>query len=125
MSDVNKELMGASSIPLILSILKQDDTYGFEIMEKIKVLSNEKIIWKDGSLYPVLRKMEGAGLIKSYWKLEDSGGRNRKRRYYQIVDKGNKLLEKHKEEWAMMQSIFNDLWNLQTFSTFRTLLKIG
>lgn len=121
MSDVNKELMGASSIPLILSILKNEDTYGFEIMDKIKILSNEKIIWKDGSLYPVLRKMEGAGLIKSYWKLEDNGGRNRKRRYYQIVDKGSKILEKHKEEWAMMQSIFNELWNLQTFSTFRKL----
>ncbi|WP_167604973.1 PadR family transcriptional regulator [Maribellus sediminis] len=125
MSEVSKELMGASSIPLILSILKTGDTYGFEIMDKIKVLSQEKIIWKDGSLYPVLRKLEKAGLIKSYWKNEDNGGRLRRRRYYKIVDKGNKMLEKQKEEWAMMQSIFNELWNLQTFSTFRKLLMIG
>lgn len=125
MSNVSKELMGASSIPLILSILKNEDSYGFEIMEKIKVLSDDKIIWKDGSLYPVLRKLEKAELISSYWKNEQNDGRLRRRRYYQIVEKGNQMLERHKEEWAMMQSIFKELWNLQTFSTFRKLWTIG
>ncbi len=125
MSEVSKELMGASSIPLILSILKNGDSYGFEIMEKIKILSHEKIVWKDGSLYPVLRKLEKADLIKSYWKSENDGVRLRRRRYYKIIDKGNKMLEKHKEEWVMMQSIFNELWNPLTFSIFRKPLTIG
>ncbi|NQU33575.1 MAG: helix-turn-helix transcriptional regulator, partial [Bacteroidetes bacterium] len=53
MRKIPKELMGASSIPIILSILQDDDTYGYEIMKKLKELSDGRIVWKEGSLYPV------------------------------------------------------------------------
>ena len=107
MSDISKELMGASSIPMILSILQNGDSYGYEIMQKLKEISNGKIIWKEGSLYPVLKKLEKSGLIKSYWNIKDY---DRHRKYYKIASKGQKMLEKEKSDWELMQNIFEKLW---------------
>lgn len=114
MHKISKELMGASSIPIILSILQMGDSYGYEIMGQLKELSNGRIEWKEGSLYPVLKKLENAGFIKSYWKIE---GSLRPRKYYKILDKGGKALKKEKEDWDLMQSIFTKLWNTQISST--------
>ncbi len=113
MSNISKELMGASSIPVILSILNVEDSYGYEIMQKLKELSKGEIIWKEGSLYPVLKKMEKSGLIKSYWNIKDF---DRHRKYYKIASNGHKLLEKEKHDWSLMNSILSELWKTQTFS---------
>lgn len=107
MRKISKELMGASSIPFILSILGESDSYGYEIMRKIKELSNGRIVWKEGSLYPVLKKMEKSGMIKSYWNVKDF---DRPRKYYRILTEGNEALKQEKEDWALMQKVFNKLW---------------
>ena len=107
MRKIGKELMGASSIPLILSILQEDDTYGYDIMKKLKELSNGRIIWKEGSLYPVLKKMESLNYIKSYWDVKHF---DRPRKYYKIQAEGDEALIRSKEDWALMQNIFNSLW---------------
>jgi len=107
MRKIPKELMGASSIPLILSILQNDDTYGYEIMKKLKEISEGRIIWKEGSLYPVLKKMESLRYIKSYWNVKQF---DRPRKYYKIMAKGNEALNDSKEDWALMQNIFTYLW---------------
>ncbi|HYQ56102.1 MAG TPA: PadR family transcriptional regulator [Draconibacterium sp.] len=107
MSKIGKELMGASSIPLILSILQDGDTYGYDIMKRLKELSNGRIIWKEGSLYPVLKKMESLKYIKSYWDVKHF---DRPRKYYKILAEGNDALVQSKEDWALMQNIFDTLW---------------
>ncbi len=114
MRKIPKELMGASSIPLILSILKTQDTYGYEIMKQLKELSNGRLIWKEGSLYPVLKKMEELKYIKSYWNVKDFG---RPRKYFKILAQGEKALKETREDWDLMQTIFDKLWALQTAST--------
>ena len=113
MERISKELMGASSVPIILSLLKNGDSYGYEIMQKVKTLSSGRIEWKEGSIYPVLKKLEATGLIKSYWKVE---GAQRPRKYYAIKQDGKKILQKEIEKWNFMQSIFGKLWNTQTSS---------
>ena len=113
MSKISKELMGATSVPIILSILQNGESYGYEIMQRIKDLSEGKLIWKEGSLYPVLKKMEKSGYIKSYWNVKDY---DRPRKYYKITSKGVKLMDKEKEDWSLIQSIFSELWEVKTFS---------
>ena len=113
MNKISKELMGASSVPIILSILQNGESYGYEIMQRIKELSEGKLIWKEGSLYPVLKKMEKSGYIKSYWNVKDY---DRPRKYYKITSKGIKLMDKEKENWSLMHNIFSQLWNPQTSS---------
>ena len=63
-----RELVAASSKPLILSILSKKESYGYEIIKSVRELSNETIQWKDGMLYPVLHRLEKEELIESFWK---------------------------------------------------------
>jgi len=60
---LEKELVAASSVPLILSILSEGDSYGYAIIQRVKDLSGGKINWTDGMLYPVLHWLGGL-LIK-------------------------------------------------------------
>jgi PadR family transcriptional regulator, regulatory protein PadR len=49
---LDKELVAASTEPLILSLLSAGDSYGYALMQEIKRLSDERIEWTDGMLYP-------------------------------------------------------------------------
>ena len=110
MDKLSKELIGASSIPIILSILSVNESYGYQIIQNVKELSNGKIEYGDGTLYPVLHKLEKKGLIESYWKIADSG---RKRKYYKISSNGKKELLTEKENWAVINQIISKLWKLE------------
>jgi DNA-binding PadR family transcriptional regulator len=107
MGKISKELVGASAIPIILSILDKGETYGYEIMQNVKDLSGNQIEWKEGSLYPVLHKLEKNGLIKSLWKMAENG---RHRKYYAINKKGRKALHDEIENWTLVQKMLGELW---------------
>lgn len=110
MDKISKELIGASSIPIILSILEKKESYGYEIIQKVKELSNGKIAYGDGTLYPVLHKLEKKELIVSSWKISESG---RKRKYYLISRKGKKELLAEKENWKIINQIVTKLWKAE------------
>ena len=57
----SKELVAASTIPMILSILSRGESYGYAIIREIREVSNAEIEWSDGMLYPVLRRPRVAG----------------------------------------------------------------
>ena len=99
--DISKDLIAASATPLILAILKKEDSYGYEIIKKIKRASDDEIIWTEGMLYPVLHRLEDKGFIESYWQKPESG---RKRKYYFLKEKGELELEKHKKQWEIVHS---------------------
>src|SRR2546428_678313 len=63
-----KDLVAASSKPLVLSILAGRESYGYEIIQKVREVSGGQIEWSDGMLYPVLHRLERDGLIDSEWK---------------------------------------------------------
>ncbi len=93
---VSKQLMAASTRPIILAILSRGEDYGYSIIHKVKETSSGNLEWTDGMLYPVLQRMEMDELISSTWKL--SGG-NRPRRYYTITDRGRKELASELVSW--------------------------
>ena len=70
---LTKDLVAASSKPLLLSILAGGESYGYEIIQKVRELSGGQIEWSDGMLYPVLHRLEHDGLIDSEWKEADTG----------------------------------------------------
>lgn len=98
---VSKELVAASSKPLVLSILAKGESYGYEIIQKVHLLSNQKLQWTDGMLYPVLHRLERSGFVKSRWGRSESG---RRRRYYRITSEGQKVLAKELEHWHAVNS---------------------
>src|SRR3954462_4832176 len=105
-----KELIAASTEPLILSLLAQAEGYGYALIQEVKRLSEDKIEWTDGMLYPVLHRMEANGWIKSRWVQIENG---RKRKYYSIKKDGHKALTEKREQWAAISSVFSALWKEQ------------
>ena len=103
---LSKDLVAASSKPLILSLLSQNESYGYEIIKNIQILSGENIIWKEGMLYPVLKKLCESNLIEAHWKVVDG----RKRKYYKITKDGLKSLTEEKEQWNIVNSTLNNIW---------------
>ncbi len=99
--DISKDLIAASATPLILAILKKQDSYGYEIIKKIKKASNNEIVWTEGMLYPVLHRLEENGFIESYW---EKSGNGRRRKYYLLKERGQLELEKHKKQWEIVHS---------------------
>ncbi len=99
--DISKDLIAASATPLILAILKKEDSYGYEIIKKIKKASNDEIIWTEGMLYPVLHRLEKSEFIESYWEKSETG---RRRKYYFLKEKGLLELENHKKQWEIVHS---------------------
>jgi PadR family transcriptional regulator PadR len=104
---IAKELIAASTKPMILSILKQKASYGYEIIKRVHELSGKNMQWKDGMLYPVLHRLEQEGLVESFWQTSETG---RKRKYYKIKPEGKAILETSKKQWLMVNAIFTHLW---------------
>ena len=103
---VSKELVAASSKPIVLSILAKGESYGYEIIQKVRVLSQEQLQWTDGMLYPVLHRLEGAGLIRARWSKSDTG---RKRKYYRITGAGETALVRELAHWDAVDSTLSVL----------------
>ncbi len=107
MTKFSKELVGATTIPIILSILSSKESYGYEIIEEVKQISKGQIEYGDGTIYPVLHKMEKKELIESFWRMSEKG---RKRKYYKINKNGIKQLAEEKENWLIVNQIISKLW---------------
>ncbi len=95
----SKELLKGTLSVIILNLLAENGRmYGYEIFKRVKDLSDEKILLKDGSLYPALQKMTKDGLLS--YKEEYIGKRVRK--YYYLTPMGkekNVLLLKELQDF--------------------------
>lgn len=75
---------------LMLHILQESDCYGYEIAQNIKERSGGRITVLEGSMYPILYRLEEAGYISQYEKLV---GKRRTRVYYHLEDAGREQLK--------------------------------
>jgi PadR family transcriptional regulator len=107
---LEKELVAASSVPLVLSILGEGESYGYAIIQRVKELSQGQIQWTDGMLYPVLHWLEDQGYVRSEWRKSESG---RKRKYYSLKPQGKEALRERQEQWRVVNSALNQLWDIR------------
>ena len=116
MNSITKDLMAVSGVPLILLVIKESgESYGYEIGKKIKELSGDKIVWKDGSLYPVLKKLEKKEWIRSIWRYTQT---NKRRKYYTITEKGKIELIRLLNEWFMVNNSLKTLCSRDTIGNY-------
>ena len=80
---------------LLLGLLSSGDMYGYQMITELERRSDQTFKMKEGTLYPVLKKMENSGYVKAY--TEEVAGRTRK--YYHISGKGLELLKHEEKEW--------------------------
>ena len=104
---VDKELVAASTVPLVLAILVDGESYGYAIIERVRELSKGELEWTDGMLYPVLHWMEDNGYISSRWQQGETG---RKRKYYTLRASGRNFLKQQKEQWLTVHETLCRSW---------------
>jgi PadR family transcriptional regulator PadR len=104
---ISKELVAASTRPMLLAILAKGESYGYAIIEQVRDRSGGELEWSEGMLYPVLHRLENEKLILSSWKLGENG---RKRKYYRLSAAGTKALEVERKQWSTIHNTLTAIW---------------
>ena len=104
---IQKELVAASSVPILLSVLKEGESYGYAIIQRVRELSGGQLEWSEGMLYPVLHRLERQGLIASSWSKASTG---RRRKSYKIKAQGKKAIATHRAQWTLVDATLKQLW---------------
>ncbi len=102
---LDKEMIKGYIESIILSIIKDEDLYGYEISKRVRNISGNTFEIKEGTLYVVLKRLENNGLVTAYWDDSESGGG--RRRNYRITEEGEEYLVRKKEEWAFFKNIID------------------
>lgn len=94
-----QELRRGTLILLVLSQMKEP-TYGYNLVKK---LNDRDIPMDANTLYPLMRRLESQGLLKSQWET----GEGKPRKYYQITPEGQEVLEKTRAQWKKLEHNVN------------------
>ncbi len=94
---IARELKRGSLELIVLHLLSGGEAYGYEIVSKLTALTNGALAVTDGTLYPVLYRLERAGYVAIRWETPDRGV---PRKYYRLTEKGQRELARLKDEWS-------------------------
>jgi len=103
----SKELVAASSRPLVLAVLARGEEYGYALLREVERLSGGALTWQEGMLYPVLHRLEREGLIESTWRAAETG---RRRKYYAITKRGQEALAAERASWEAVNATLRTAW---------------
>ena len=100
---ISSDVIRGCNDTIILCLLLDGPSYGYEISKQIKTLSEEKYIIKETTLYSAFTRMEKNGYIESF---SDQHAANGKRRtYYRITDLGRQYYNEKREEWFLTKEV--------------------
>jgi PadR family transcriptional regulator PadR len=94
---------------VLLSLLKDGSRYGLEILEQLRSIA--RLSLADGTIYPLLYRLERTGLVASEWRFDTKGIRPRK--YYKLTKRGNAELKVLLQEWRELSSNLDSFLNRQ------------
>lgn len=99
---ISSDVIRGYNDTMILYILSESDSYGYEISKRIKELSEEKYIIKETTLYSAFTRLEQNAYIESYFGNESGG---RRRTYYKITDMGRAYYREKCKEWELTKEV--------------------
>lgn len=83
---------------LVLRLLKEEEKYGYQIISELKEKSNGRFALKEGTLYPVLYRLENDRLVESRWS--EAAGKQTSRKYYALTARGETELSEIEKVWS-------------------------
>ncbi len=104
---IPRALASATLKPIVLSLLAEGESYGYEIIQRILDLSDGQMQWTTGTLYPFLHSLENEGLVEAYWQAVENAPR---RKYYRLTLSGRHALLQEKQQWINVNRILMKLW---------------
>src|SRR5262249_20999559 len=94
---------------MVLSTLEQGEAHGLEILRRLEAAGCGLLRLKEGSLYPALYRLEGAGEVKAVWEDQPHGRRGARRRIYCLTAKGRRKLDTGRAEWQQFVCILGGI----------------
>ena len=86
---------------LILRLLSSGNLNGWDIMQRLQLVSGEVLSVTPGALYPALHRLETRGLINAVWRPSDN---NRKAKFYGLTTRGRKQLDTQRKQWEQFSA---------------------
>jgi PadR family transcriptional regulator PadR len=120
---IERELKRGSLELIVLHLLEPGEAYGYEIVSKLTAETNGALEVTDGTLYPVLYRLERSGFVSVRWETPERGApdarglrvgvqRGVPRKYYRLTDAGRDELKRLTHEWMTFAKAMADLLRL-------------
>jgi PadR family transcriptional regulator PadR len=103
---IERELKRGSLELIVLHLLNGREAYGYEIVSELTSRTNGSLEVTDGTLYPVLYRLERAGLVAVRWETPVRGV---PRKYYRLTDEGRRELTTLRREWMSFARVMGEL----------------
>ncbi|WP_249861512.1 PadR family transcriptional regulator [Paenibacillus konkukensis] len=104
--EIDKEILKGHIDTILLSLLRAQPMYGYELSKLVRERSQGRFELKEGTLYLALKRLEKNGYIESYWGAEEESGGGR-RKYYRILDTGGVRFRQKQAEWHFVKSVMD------------------
>ena len=101
---ISSDVIRGYNDTIILFLLREEPSYGYEISRRIKEISDEKYVIKETTLYSAFTRMEKNDYIESFSQVGENG---KNRTYYRITDKGTEYFKNKCEEWALTKDVID------------------
>ncbi|MBR6228993.1 MAG: PadR family transcriptional regulator [Eubacterium sp.] len=101
---ISSDVIRGYNDTIILYLLLEDSSYGYEISKNIRRISEDKYVIKETTLYSAVSRMEKHGYIRSY---SDTGENGKKRTYYRITDEGRNYYLEKCSEWDLTKEVID------------------
>lgn len=99
--NLRMELRRGSLVLAVLAALREEQ-YGYTLR---KILAEQGMVIDEGTLYPLLRRLESQGLLVSEWREEEK----RNKRFYRLSDEGKAILKQLLTEWQTISTSLNGM----------------
>lgn len=97
---------------IVLKLVAEKDTYGYELLLELSERGDGFFDLKEGTLYPVLYRLEDSGMIEAFW--QNGTGRSTPKKYYRITDAGRETLTEYLGIWKQFEKCVDDLCEEET-----------
>ena len=108
---LSKKMLDGNMETLLLSVLSRGPSYGYQMVQDMNGLVPGVLQTGEGTIYPVLHRLEERELIRSAWRTGESG---RQRRYYQLTPRGRRALSDNRLQWAALTRVMASALQPQT-----------
>ncbi|MFH1616184.1 MAG: PadR family transcriptional regulator [Planctomycetota bacterium] len=99
---IRKQVLDGIIETLVMGVLESDASYGYAIVRELNRRAGGAIICGEGTVYPVLRRLQEKGYVLARWSKSSAG---RKRKYYRLSAKGRRQLKCNRDEWALLTDV--------------------
>jgi transcriptional regulator len=104
------DLLRGALEPVILEVIADGATYGYEIAKAIEQASAGRLLTQEGTLYPALHRLEKKGLLEAHWDVSPEG---RQRKHYRLTALGRKERQALRKEWTEFTRAVNLVLGIQ------------